>query len=140
MKRRARRFLLGALLLTGAACAQTPPNMPNASDAILSRIRLLIGDAACTSASQCQVLPVGARPCGGPDSFLAWSTQRTDAAALMALAKAHAVQRQREDDKSGRQSTCEVLPTPLASCLFAEAGQAGRCTLQATTGNAAAIR
>src|SRR4051812_43410739 len=51
----------------------------------LARIHALVGTPSCTDDSQCRSLAIGARPCGGPESYLAYSTARTSEAELRAL-------------------------------------------------------
>jgi hypothetical protein len=83
-------------------------------------ISALIGDAACDDDSQCRTLAVGAKPCGGPEYYLAWSTKRTDAAALRQAADsalaAPSVDR-------GMQSTCVFVTDPGAYCASATGQQ-----------------
>jgi hypothetical protein len=101
-----------------------------ASPGTLDRIQALVGKAACTSDSQCQVLPIGAKACGGPASHLAYSTAHTDAAELQALAERYHAEQQAGNQRSGMVSTCRMVPTPVASC------RASTCQL----GEAAAAR
>ncbi len=121
------RLALCGALLTTVSCAQPVPADPRET---LAQIRTLVGDTACRSDDQCRVLPLGSRPCGGPESYLAWSTASTDQAALAALADRYQSQRQVEHQKSGRLSTCEVLPAPAVACVRAAADPVGRCVLQ----------
>ena len=80
----------------------------------LARIRALIGDAACTDASQCHTLAIGARPGGGPEAYLAWSSAHTDGAALARLAEQFKSERQAAHAASGVLSDCRFLPDPGA--------------------------
>ncbi len=89
----------------------------------LSRIRALIGDAACSDACQCHTLALGARPGGGPQAYLAWSSACTDGAALALLAQQFRQERLAEIAASGALSDCRFLPDPGAVC------RAGTCRL-----------
>ncbi len=89
----------------------------------LAQITGLIGKAACTSDQQCQVLPVGARPCGGPASYLAWSTAATSGADLQALADRYRSEQQAGNTRSGMVSDCRAIAPPAAAC------RAGACQL-----------
>ncbi len=91
----------------------------------------MIGTAACTESSQCHTLPIGARACGGPQSYLAWSSAQTDGAALRALAQRFQEQRRAEDAAAGIASDCRFIPDPGAQC------RAGACQLN--TGPEAAL-
>jgi hypothetical protein len=98
-----------------AAPAAPAPSAPASGDT-LARIHALVGKADCTSDSQCQVLPIGARACGGPASHLAYSTARADATELQALAERYRTEQQSNNQRSGMVSTCRMLPTPVAAC------------------------
>ena len=91
--------------------ASAPP-----STNTLAQITGLIGKAACTSDKQCQVLPVGARPCGGPASYLAWSNAKTSGAELQALADRHRSEQQASNTRSGMVSDCRAIAPPAAAC------------------------
>lgn len=131
------RQLAILLLLACTACASradgpssspTPPQAaaaPAAADT-LGQIQALIGKAECSSDSQCQVLPIGARACGGPAGHLAYSTAKTDAAALQSLAERYKAEQQARQQRAGMISNCMVLPTPVAAC------RANTCQLGAT--------
>ncbi|MGM9482602.1 hypothetical protein ACS5PN_15525 [Roseateles sp. NT4] len=124
-----------AALLAGAAlasCAQTPTPAPAAptpavaepESAKLGReLRALIGPATCTADSQCRTVAVGAKACGGPAGYLAWSTQGTDAQKVAALAVRQTDAQRREVDASGMRSNCMFVADPGAACV------AGRCEL-----------
>ncbi len=125
--------LLAALLAAAAlaSCAQTPPPAPAPAPAAAEtesvrlgrELRALVGPAACTADSQCRTIAVGAKACGGPASYLAWSTQGTDAQRLAALAARQADAERRETDAGGLRSNCMFVADPGAACV------AGRCEL-----------
>lgn len=110
----------------GAGAAEPPrarAPAPAAGADTLGQIRSLIGAAGCTSDQQCQVLPVGARACGGPASYLAWSSANTDGARLQALAERHKAEQQADNMATGRISTCIAIAPPAVAC------RAGTCQL-----------
>jgi len=90
----------------------------------LAEIRKLIGNAACTDASQCHTLPVGARACGGPEYYLAWSSANTAGDELRALGERYKAERQAGNAASGRISDCRYAIDPGAVC------SAGACQLR----------
>lgn len=94
----------------------------------------MIGPAACTADSQCRSLPVGARACGGPAGYWAWSTESSDAKQVLDLARRQAEAQKRENAASGMQSDCRMLTDPGAACV------ANRCELLSKPGGAAAAR
>lgn len=123
------------------APAPTPPVPPSPpapaqapapkQDDLLAQIRALIGNASCTDGSQCRTLPIGARACGGPEGYLAYSTSSAPEAELKALAERHKQERADFHAKSGIMSNCRFMPDPGAVCV------AGTCQL--ATGKNAAI-
>jgi hypothetical protein len=136
--------LLTALLAWAAlsSCAQplpTPPaapaaSAPEAESARLAReLRTLIGPAACKTDDQCRTLAVGAKACGGPGGYWAWSSTGTDEARLRELAQRQAQAAGAENVRSGMLSNCSVVTDPGARC------EAGRCVLR-RPGEAAAAR
>jgi len=108
---------------SGAAAQPAAATAPAAKSDTLGQIKTLIGKAACSSHAQCQVLPVGARPCGGPASYLAWSNADTSGNALQALADRYRGERQASNTRSGMVSDCRAIAPPAATC------QAGVCQL-----------
>lgn len=116
------------LLLACAACNASRPIAPSVppvtpARAPFAQIHALIGSAACTDAAQCKTLAIGASACGGPDSYLAYSTATTASGPLQALAMRHAKQRNAELMKSGEVSACQFIVDPGAQC------RAGTCVL-----------
>jgi len=133
-----------ALLLASAACSShvppaastamapapaTPPpaaSSGRAADAagLLAQIDAERGDAACDSDAQCHTVGVGAKACGGPERYVAWSSKHSDGLRLRALVEQHAQLRRVADAKSGMMSNCALEPDPGAACV------AGRCQLR----------
>jgi hypothetical protein len=122
-RRLAPALLLPLLASVLAACAAEPATRTGKDSAapLLEQIRAEIGDAACSSEQQCRTLAIGAKPCGGPESFIAWSVQRSDAAKLERLATAYRKEREAENARERRVSNCMFVADPGAQC------KAGRC-------------
>lgn len=127
------RQLVILMLLGCASCAAGGPAVPAGAgkgpaparaDSV-ARIRELIGNAACSDASQCHSLAVGARACGGPEYYLAWSSATTGGDQLRALAERYKAERRAGNAASGRISDCRYAVDPGAVCT------AGRCQLRA---------
>ena len=122
--------LLLTLFLSCAGCSAVDPTPSTATPVVatpvvlpdedapnlLVRIRNTIGSASCTASDECKTVGVGARACGGPEGYLAYSTSVTASAPLEALAARHAERRRAEVSASGRASTCNFLPDPGAVC------------------------
>jgi hypothetical protein len=121
--------LLLILLLSCSACSASGPAATSVRPGVgaaplLAKMRAMVGTAACTDASQCKTVAIGARACGGPEAYLAYSTGATDAEALIALALRHTERRRAEVAKSGLLSTCNLISDPGATC------RAGTCQLR----------
>ena len=86
-----------------------------------ARIDSAIGGAEASALSQCALIPVGARPCGGPRAYLAYSTAETDSAALAALVAVYDRMDSERNEAQGLVSTCELMMPPDLAL------EAGRC-------------
>jgi hypothetical protein len=128
------RLLAAALACIAlASCAQTtPPSATPAAPAepestrLGRELRTLIGPATCSADAQCRTVPVGAKACGGPAGYWAWSAQGTDGEALKALAARQSAAHKGEVEASGLRSNCAMATDPGAACV------AGRCQLVTT--------
>ena len=131
---------------TTVACAGSVA--PAGRDAAGAGVEAVIGDAACESDAQCRTVGVGAKACGGPQSYLAWSIRSTDATAVARAAERSARDAEAAAAAAGILSTCRIVTDPGAHCVrapspstaaSASAGTAsGRCQLRtgARTGTA----
>jgi len=116
-----RASLVAAALLALAGCATAvAPAAPAASApgsaALQARVAELIGDAACDSQGQCHAVGIGAKPCGGAERWLPWSSKVTDAYALDEAVRALATAQVAENKASGLASDCMRRPDPSAVC------------------------
>ena len=99
--------------------------------ALLARIRGAVGEAKCSANSQCLTLPIGERPCGGPEQWLAYSSATAPVEPLKAWSAELSDAAKRRNASSGVAGNCRYTPDPGAACV------AGRCVV-AATGAAAA--
>jgi hypothetical protein len=135
MGRLDRPLALLATLALSAACAAVDSASPSQATA---SVEALIGDAACDSDAQCRTIGVGAKACGGPQAYLAWSSQRTDGAALQQAAERQARAARAAAEASGIMSNCMVTKDPGAFCAGGDGAAAAgvaparRCRLRAT--------
>ena len=136
--------LLGAAGLMLAACSQAQAPATRVSGApaaeavprdaearVLEQMRQAIGDAPCSRDAQCRTVPVGAKACGGPAAWWAWSQAHSEGAQLQALSKQLDRLQRKRFEATGEQSTCQVVPDPGAACV------AQRCVLRGRAGSAA---
>ena len=102
----------------------------------MASVQALIGDAACSADAQCATIGVGAKACGGPEAYVAWSTTRTDPQALRTAVQRQADAVRSEQAAKGMVSTCSMARDPGAFCDIgpAASGVAGTCRLRKTPG------
>jgi len=86
------------------------------SNSLMRDIDAQIGDAACNDDRQCRSIAIGAKACGGPESYRAWSTAASNPDALAALVTRHMQAQRAEMPGSGRVSNCSIPPDPGAVC------------------------
>ncbi|WP_374582212.1 hypothetical protein [Pseudoduganella sp.] len=115
-------FLLACLAASACSHAAPPASEP------LAQLRALERDAACSSDQQCRSVALGAKSCGGPEAYMAYSTAKASADKVQALAERYRKEREAANKASGLVSDCRYLMDPGALC------RAGRCQL----GNGAA--
>jgi hypothetical protein len=112
-----------------AACAAHGGDQADAAAAgkpsdTLARIHALVGKPSCTEDSQCRTMAMGEKGCGGPESYLAYSTAKSSQAELKALGDVYRAERRQANTRSGRASTCSFMMDPGAVC------RAGACELR----------
>ncbi len=130
---------LFAVGLATTSCAD-PPRASAAQPVVsgagpssgIQQIEQLIGEAACSSDSECRVIGVGALACGGPEAYRAWSIAQTNARVLEEMVARDAAIRRQQIERAGMLSTCAVKPVPAVQCMRAqERTGVGRCVLTA---------
>ncbi len=122
-----------AVPLAAAAPAATPAAAP-AAGKLMEQINAEIGAASCDATAQCKTLAVGAKACGGPEGYLAYSTKISNGARLAELAARDAQARKKADARAGMVSTCSIVSDPGAIC------EAGRCVIQQRNGGSSNLR
>ncbi|MCV2360726.1 hypothetical protein LNV08_17275 [Paucibacter sp. TC2R-5] len=115
----------------GTACALPPEPAASRSNSVtlLRQIQTEIGEASCDGPQQCHSSAVGAKPCGGPDSYLAWSSKSTDATKLQSLLEQHRATRLAENLHSSTSSNCAIVTDPGAHCIAKPKGPGLMCVL-----------
>lgn len=112
-------------LIACSGVAATPPATPAAAPFAISTVKQQliaeIGDAACDTSQQCKTVAVGHKACGGPESYLPWSSKRSDGTKIAQLAAALAAESQAQTLRGGVVSTCSLVLDPGATC------SAGHC-------------
>ena len=86
-------------------------------DAMRQEIEALIGTPDCDDVSSCALLPFGAKPCGGPWSYLVYSKTTVDEAELENLVARYNAFEAEVNRRYGRMSDCSVPPQPVLGCV-----------------------
>ncbi|NYE64122.1 hypothetical protein FHW58_005357 [Duganella sp. 1224] len=118
--------LAAASLLLLTACAgarQTTPMPDNSSAGLWQQIQAANSNLACDSDSQCHTIGTGAKACGGPENYIAWSSKNDNGAKLKSLVELHSAARRADNNSQGMMSTCIAISDPGATC------RAGTCVL-----------
>lgn len=122
------------LTLAASACGSAPPAAPptpapvaGKTEQLWQKIQAANADLSCATQSDCHTIGAGAKACGGPERYLAWSSKNSDGAALKALVAQHAAARRADDKREHMMSTCSMISDPGASC------RAGVCVVNPTS-------
>jgi hypothetical protein len=71
---------------------------------------------SCSAASECEALPLGSKPCGGPVFYLAASRKNPDFSRMKELAEEYARASDLVNQMERRNSTCEEEQPPEIEC------------------------
>lgn len=102
-----------------SACAQN--NTQNSSESevkpnTLAQLQEMISDKSCQQDNQCRVVAIGQNPCGGPESYEAYSTLNSDEQKVRELAKNYTEQRKQENTAEKKIGMCRHLVKPAVAC------------------------
>lgn len=122
---------LSALMALPGARASAPSggSVDTTPAAQRGGIQALIGTAACSTDADCRTSPIGAKACGGPEAYIAWSVRVTDEAALGSALAGYGTAQQAAIARDGRVSNCEFVTDPGAVCV-ATGTTGGTCQLR----------
>lgn len=83
----------------------------------LQQIESAIADKSCSNNTDCGLVEVGAKPCGGPETYEAYSKPNVDEEKLHALASAYKKERQDYFKENQIMGICVVTPKPNVGCV-----------------------
>lgn len=72
-----------------------------------------VGQARADDISQCRILPIGTKPCGGPWGYLVYSKKESNQKRLETLVDYYDKLDKIRNEEEGRISTCEVATPPI---------------------------
>ena len=116
----------GAALVASAPAMSTahvpaPPVIASAASGDLASVdaqldRTLAGASACTVDTECHSVAVGAKACGGPTGYRAYSSKTVSSASVDALGQQERELAAKAARESHQVSTCFMLADPGAHC------------------------
>jgi hypothetical protein len=118
-------FLAGLLTLATFACsraaeeASTPVLVADPLDSLRVVVHQLSSDTPCEDAGQCRAVAFGSKPCGGPWSYLIYSTLATDSARLSEAVALYNAREAELNRQAGRVSDCRSVAKPALGCVSA---------------------
>lgn len=120
MKSRKLLFILSIIFLTACSSDAIPDdselmaNISNYSELQQTAILIdqLVDDAAAPNLNSCDIIPIGAKPCGGPWGYLVFSKQISDKNELEELAEIYTELDHIRNLEEGRGSTCDIARVP----------------------------
>lgn len=111
-------------LMSNSACRRytahdsTSVGQPEQSlDSLRAIVLDIVGEPTCLSNVQCRYVPFGAKPCGGPWTYLVYSIQTTDSASLAETAADYTEREVQLNRELGRVSDCRAVSPPILDCV-----------------------
>ncbi|KAF7767469.1 hypothetical protein PCIT_a4353 [Pseudoalteromonas citrea] len=94
------------------------PQAPkNTLSAARNKLKDMTKDKGCDTSMQCQVIAVGSRACGGPSSYVTFSTRSADVQTVKKLADSITVLESQYNAKNRMVSICQHLTQPSTQCV-----------------------
>jgi len=117
------KFLLlgaiaGLMSLTQSCSQANSENTTKASPQDLyAQIQQVASTEGCSTSADCGLLPIGNKPCGGPEAYMAYSKNNSDVDALKKMGQQYADMREQYNKDNQMMGTCQVTPKPNVSCI-----------------------
>ncbi len=81
-------------------------------DELETQIREIIGEAPAEAEEYCKVIAFGSKPCGGPWSYLVYSSDHSNKARLKVLVDKYNTMEDKYNRQHGAVSDCMGVPKP----------------------------
>ena len=104
--------------------AATPEELQVEMNALQSKIEAEIGDPVCEQSQQCEILPLGVKPCGGPWRYLVYSKSVSNTELLTEFADQYRGLNEAYNTAEQLVSDCMLVSPPAVSCTM------NRCALE----------
>jgi hypothetical protein len=114
---------VSVFIMALAACAPPAPadsagvHSDTASlETLRAEVQSQLGDRTCSESVQCRTIPFGAKPCGGPWSYLVYSLATTDSTELARAVDRYTAREHEINQLEGRVSDCSLVTEPRVAC------------------------
>ncbi|WP_041296239.1 hypothetical protein [Kangiella koreensis] len=81
------------------------------------QIEAAIADKSCSTNDDCALVEIGAKPCGGPETYEPYSKPNVDEVKLQKIAATYKKERQDYFKENQIMGICVVTPKPHVSCV-----------------------
>lgn len=115
-------LLLGAmavLMSLTQSCSQANSDSSNNASPqdLYAQIQQAANIEGCSTSADCGLLPIGNKPCGGPEAYMPYSKSNSDVDALEKMGQQYAEMRRQYNKDNQVMGTCVVTPKPNVSCI-----------------------
>ncbi len=112
-------ILLGTSIVacSGNTSSELDPPAMASLDELRTHIAAMIEPPSCSSTAECRAMAFGAKPCGGPWTYLVYSVTRTDTATLAEWVQRYNAREADLNRKEGRLSDCMLVAEPQPVCV-----------------------
>jgi hypothetical protein len=109
--------ILGLQALSGCLGEESQQDARAQLDAMRVEIESSAGVPACSDSGTCALIAFGSKPCGGPWTYLIYSTANVDPRVLADKVEQYNELEDRYNHKYPVYSDCMVAPVPRLTCV-----------------------
>lgn len=109
--------ILGLIAMTQSCTKANSDEQTTSPQDLYAKIQKSASNQGCISSADCGLLPIGAKPCGGSEAYMAYSKNNSDEAQLQKMAQSYKESRQKYNEEHQVMGMCVVTPKPHVSCV-----------------------
>lgn len=100
------------------ACSDASESLSDADrlQDLKERIDKMIEDTSCSGDADCKFMAIGHKPCGGPASFIIYSSKAVDEGDLQVVVNEYSELQRKINEDTGAISNCAVETPPTIGC------------------------
>ncbi|AOE49187.1 hypothetical protein [Kangiella sediminilitoris] len=110
-------FVVASLLQSCSQASNNKPDTEAVAQDLYAQIQQTLQTEGCVRNSDCDLLPVGSKPCGGPESYQPYSKTSSDVAKLQELGNRYQKLRDQYNKENQIMGICVITPKPNVSCV-----------------------